>query len=63
MHACRPMLKQLMRAPDAAASLTTVEAAELLHFCFLDVLRHLGGAADAPAAAAQAAAPLANGGT
>ena len=48
-HACRPMLKQLMRAPDA--SLTAVEAAELLHFCFLGVLQHLASAADAPAAA------------
>ncbi len=51
------MLKRLMASHEGAAGLSAVEAAELLHFCFLDALRHLDGRAQAPAPSEAPAQP------
>ena len=45
-----------MRSPETATGLSAVEAAELLHFCFGDVLAHLATQA-APAEASSSSQP------
>lgn len=41
------MLKRLMTLQEGPAGLSAVEAAELLHFCFLDVLSYMDSHAQA----------------